>query len=75
MIDAFVGDCETQYLWVCSSLLDYTQFDFDFIPEQFQTDQIHTWAAPGQDEGDVFLIPRKKYIEQMENLKFLRGNV
>jgi hypothetical protein len=72
MIDAFVGDCKTEYVWVVSSLLDYTQFDFDFLPEQFQTGQIHTWAAPGQEEGDVFLIPRKKYIEQMQNLKFLR---
>lgn len=72
MIDAFIQDCSTEYVWVLSSLLNYENFDFDFIPEQFQTEQIHTWAAPNQSEGDIFVIPRKKYIEQMKDLRFLR---
>jgi len=62
-------NCRTQYLWVLSTLCDYNNFDFDFIPEQFQQTQLHTWAVEGQKEGDTFLVP-KQFLEQ--DIKFLR---
>ena len=56
-------NCRTKYLWVLSTLCDYENFNFDFIPEQFQQTQLHTWAVEGQKEGDTFLVP-KQFLEQ-----------
>jgi len=72
MIRSFSNDFSTQFFWVLSTLIDYKGFDFDFIPEQFQDKQIHTWALENQTEGDTFLIPRREFISQVANLKFLR---
>jgi hypothetical protein len=53
------------------------QIDFDFIPEQFEKDQIHVWysghpKAGYNEEGNVLLIPTKQFKKQMNNLTFLR---
>lgn len=69
IIDHFIQSSQTEYLWVLSSLCDYSNFDFDYIPEQFEKTQIHTWAVKGQKEGDTFLIP-KSFTKQ--KIKFLR---
>jgi len=69
LITKMIQQCRTEYLWVTSTLCDYTNFDFDFIPEQFQTAQLHTWAVEGQEEGDTFLVP-KHFSDQ--GIKYLR---
>lgn len=56
----------TEYLWVVSTLCDYTDFDFDYIPEQHQSLQLHTWSVDGQAEGDTFLV-HKSFSEQQPN--------
>ena len=53
-IDYAVETAKTEYVWILTSLIDYTEFDFDFIPEQFEKDQIHTWSTYNQKEGDTF---------------------
>lgn len=68
-IDYAVETAKTEYVWILTSLIDYTEFDFDFIPEQFEKDQIHTWSTYNQKEGDTFLVP-KVYLTQ--KVKFLR---
>ena len=52
-------------------------FDFDFIPEQHERDQIHVWYTTHpmgglNKEGNVLLIPTAKFKEQMHEIKFLR---
>jgi hypothetical protein len=69
IIDFFVNHSKTEYIWILSSLCNYKKFDFDYIPEQFERKQIHTWSVEGQDEGDTFLIT-KEYLKQ--KIKFLR---
>jgi len=59
----------TEYQWLLSSKIDYTDFDFDYIPEQHQSTQLHVWGNEGQDEGDTFLFP-KCFLDQ--EVKFLR---
>ena len=44
-IDYAVESSKTNFVWVLTSLCDYREFDFDYIPEQFETNQIHTWAT------------------------------
>jgi hypothetical protein len=55
-----------------SSLIDYNTFDFDYIPEQHEKQQIHVWHNAEQKEGDTMLIPCAEFLQQAEQLKFLR---
>ena len=73
-----VHNVKTEYFWFFASFckLD-TNFDWNFIPEQHEKDQIHVWYTTHpkgglNQEGNVFLIPTQKFKEQINNLKFLR---
>ena len=72
MLKSYVHDIETRYFWFLSSEMDYSNFDFDFIPEKHQENQIHVWHNKHKKEGDTFLIPKKEFMEQMNDLRFLR---
>ena len=69
MVKHFVGASKTEYTWILSSLIDYSNFDFDYIPEQHQKYQLHTWAVKGQKEGDTFLAHKNLLLQ---DTKFLR---
>ena len=69
VVKSILPTSKTEYTWVLSTKVDYTNFDFDFIPEQHQTQQLHVWNNKGQKEGDTFLFP--KYFLQ-QDVKFLR---
>ena len=77
VIKSCIEDIRTEYFWVFASFLKLDTFDFDFIPEQFEKDQIHVWYATHpmaglNQEGNIMLIPTKQFKEQLKNLKFLR---
>ena len=78
VIKSCIEDISTEYFWVFASFMKLdTSFDFNFIPEQHEKDQIHVWYTTHpkgglNKEGNVFLIPTKKFKEQMNNIKFLR---
>ena len=69
MIKSVLGESRTEYTWLLSSKIDYSNFDFDYIPEQHQAKQLHVWNNKDQKEGDTFLFP-KCFLKQ--NIKFLR---
>ena len=64
-----VSNSRTEYLWLLSSKVDYSDFDFEYIPEQHQRDQLHAWNNPGQKEGDTFLFPK---VFSKQGIRFLR---
>jgi hypothetical protein len=77
VIKSCIDNIRTEYFWVFASFLKLDTFDFDFIPEQFEKDQIHVWYATHpmaglNQEGNIMLIPTKQFKEQLKNLKFLR---
>ena len=43
-----VESANTEYVWMLSSKIDYTKFDFNYMPEQFEAKQLHTWSCPTQ---------------------------
>ena len=57
VINSVLPDSRTTYQWLLSSKVDYTDFDFDYIPEQHEKTQLHTWGNKAQSEGDTFLFP------------------
>lgn len=80
ILKAVVNDIKTEYFWFFSNFVDLkaiSKFDLDFVPEQHEKAQIHVWYATHpvaglNKEGNVMLIPTKKFKEQMHDLKFLR---
>ncbi len=73
-----VEDIRTEYFWFFANFVELKfNFDLNYLPEQHQKDQIHVWYATHpkaglNKEGNVFLIPTKKFKEQMNKMKFLR---
>jgi hypothetical protein len=80
ILKSVVADIKTEYFWFFSNFVDLkarSKFDLYFIPEQHERAQIHVWYATHpmaglNKEGNVMLIPTKKFKEQMHHLKFLR---
>ena len=72
ILKSFVRDIRTEFFWLTTDLVDTTNFDFDYIPEQHEQQQIHVWNSREQLEGDLMLIPTAEFKKQIEQLKFLR---
>jgi len=61
---------EHDFIWVCSSLCDYTDFDFSWHPEQWQSNMIHVFPSNEQKFGDTFFIPVDDFLLQ-DNIELL----
>jgi hypothetical protein len=77
VLKSVVDDVKTEYFWFFSNFVDVSGLDLEYIPEQHERNQIHVWytthAMGGLNkEGNVMLIPTRKFKEQMHDLKFLR---
>ena len=60
------------YLWICSSVCDYSQFDFTYICDPFSKDNLHVFPSGTQKFGDTFFIDvnkTKEIIDDMEKLE------
>lgn len=78
ILKGVVNDIGTEYFWLFSNFVNLHDSDIlNFIPEQHEKDQIHVWYTTHpksglNEEGNVMLIPTKKFKEQMHKLTFLR---
>ena len=77
ILKSVIENVKTEYFWFFASFMKLDNFDFDFIPEQHERDQIHVWYTTHpmgglNKEGNVLLIPTAKFKEQMHEIKFLR---
>jgi len=59
------------YLWLCSSVCDYTNFDFTYISDPFARDQLHVFPSEKQKFGDTFLLDVNKTKLQLESISSL----
>jgi len=60
-----------EYIWIVSSVCDYTNFDFSWHPELWQNTMLHVFASSGEKFGDTFYmhVPSfRKRIAQFELL-------
>jgi len=72
ILKSYLPEIRTKHFWFLTSLVDYKNFDFDFIPEQHQINQAHAWSSTENKEGDTFLFNTNELREQINDLKFLR---
>ena len=68
---------EHEYIWIVSSICDYTDFDFSWHPELWQNTMLHVFASSGEKFGDTFYmhVPSfRKRIGQFELLDWYDVN-
>jgi hypothetical protein len=59
------------YVWVVSTICDYTDFDFTYIADPFAKDQLHVFPSDKQKFGDTFLINVNRLRELISHMKTL----
>ena len=66
---SLVGQYE--HVWVCSSICDYSDFDFTWHPEQWQQTMLHVFASNEQKFGDTFYMHVPTFAERAEKKALL----
>ena len=56
------------YIWVCSSICDYKNFDFSYICDPYAKDQLHVFPSDNQKFGDTFLIDVNKFTSLIDDM-------
>jgi len=56
------------YVWICSSVCDYNNFDFSYICDPFTKDNLHVFPSGRQKFGDTFLVDVNRTRELIEEL-------
>jgi len=62
---------EHEFVWICSSICDYTDFDFSWHPEQWQATMLHVFASDGEKFGDTFFMHVPTFKLRSERLQLL----
>jgi hypothetical protein len=60
-----------EFVWVCSSVCDYSEFDFSWHPEQWQGTMLHVFSSQGEKFGDTFLINVPSFNARIKNTEIL----
>ena len=62
---------EHEFVWVCSSICDYSDFDFSWHPEQWQAGMLHVFASDGEKFGDTFFMHVPSFVYRAERVALL----
>jgi hypothetical protein len=62
---------EDEYVWIVSSVCDYSDFDFTWHPSEWQATMLHVFASNEQKFGDTFYIHVPSFLRETENLALL----
>ena len=60
-----------EFVWICSSICDYTDFDFSWHPEQWQATMLHVFASNNQKFGDTFFMHVPTFAARAEKKELL----
>lgn len=60
-----------EFAWICSSICDYTGFDFSWHPEQWQATMLHVFPSNDQKFGDTFFMHVPTFAYRAEQFKLL----
>ena len=66
-----MSSATTEYVWITSSLCDYSKFDFSWQPEPWQSKMLHVFPSNNQKFGDTFYIHVETFKQQMHELELL----
>jgi hypothetical protein len=60
-----------EYVWVVSSVCDYSTFDFTWHPSEWQDRMLHVFASDEQAFGDTFYVHVPTFLERSRDIKLL----
>jgi hypothetical protein len=60
-----------EYIWIISSVCDYTNFDFSWHPEFWQTTMLHVFASDGEKFGDTFYMHVPSFRQRIGQFELL----
>ena len=63
------------YVWIASTVCDYTDFDFTYICDPFAKEQLHVFPSDKQKFGDTFLVDVNKLRSLIEDMNVLEDYV
>ena len=62
---------ELEFIWICSSICDYKDFDFTWHPEAWQATMLHVFPSDGEKFGDTFFMHVPTFVVRSEKLQLL----
>lgn len=62
---------EHEFVWICSSICDYTNFDWTWHPETWQATMLHVFPSDGQKFGDTFFMHVPTFKARADRLQLL----
>ncbi len=62
---------EHEFVWICSSVCDYKDFDFSWHPELWQATMLHVFASDGEKFGDTFFMHVPTFRARAEQCQLL----
>jgi hypothetical protein len=62
---------EHEYIWIVSSVCDYTNFDFSWHPEFWQNTMLHVFASDGEKFGDTFYMHVPSFRQRIGQFELL----
>ena len=60
-----------EFIWICSSICDYENFDWTWYPEQWQATMLQVFASDGQKFGDTFFMHVPSFVVRSETCQLL----
>jgi hypothetical protein len=62
---------DQEYVWICSSVCDYTSFDFSWHPKLWQSHMLHVFASNNQKFGDTFFMHVPTFKQKIDQIELL----
>ena len=66
-----IDKVESEYVWVTTSVCDYSNFDFTWHPSEWHKEMFHVFPSDEQKFGDTFYIHVPTFKEQVNNIELL----
>jgi hypothetical protein len=63
--------CEYEFVWIVSSICDYSKFDFSWHPEAWQNHMLHVFASNGEKFGDTFFMHVPTFRSKIKEFELL----
>ena len=65
------NSCEHEFIWIVSSICDYSKFDFSWHPESWQNHMLHVFASGNEKFGDTFFMHVPTFRAKIKEFELL----
>lgn len=62
---------EHEFVWICSSICDYADFDFSWHPDFWQSTMLHVFQSDGEKFGDTFFMHVPTFKQRADQCELL----